>query len=623
MRRVLVLVLALLPVLFACGQRAPEPPHLLYSKDVASVDNPFPDERLAGKGFGLRPGWYLPFLHPKAKTAKVKKLLDGWAIRSAAEVTAVGAFNPVLLRASVPLDGATAQGAVARLRKTGDGYQVLERDVHVEHSRAALTDTGREPDEAYPDFLLVRPAVPLPPGEDGLLVVLDSLEGVGGVALGRGHDFLDGPDTEALVAKAAQALGVEPSRVLLALPQTAPGSRAPLDSLAAWVEAQPPSPVVIPARAVVTEGDVTRPVGTFTPQDAQWSEVTPWLEKHGFGRPAAHVGQVVIGTFTSRELRVDGLWTAGNVAAPGSAPAVALPFVLTVPAGPKPAGGWTVVIGGHGLGSRNLPQKGSDIAFCLELAEWLAREGLACLGIDAPAHGLRGNLLDFFSLEDIVRVRDSMRQMAFDQLLLARMAEGLDVDGDGAPDTRELAYFGNSMGSVMGATFVSFAPKVKTVVLNVPGAGLGNILNSVTIRDRVGLLMVAETDLAFGSTEYYAAFPLFRTLAQVFIDPGDPITLAHAPAGEQAVLVQEGLGDRTMPNEASADLAGVLGAPLATGAEQGTTPLRRYFRADQARYLSAPQATLEDPHNIFWNAAEVRQQALRFLTSRGTVLEAP
>ncbi|MEW5738221.1 MAG: hypothetical protein AB1938_04810 [Myxococcota bacterium] len=621
MRR--LLVLSLFPLLFSCGQRAPEPPHLLYSEDVASLENPFPDARLAGKDFATRPGWYLPFLHPKAQTTKVKKMLDGWAVRSASEVTAVGAFNPVLLRASVPLDGATAEGAVARLRKVGDGYEVLERAVRVEHSRDALADTGREPDEAYPDFLLVRPTVPLPPGEEGLLVVLDSLKGAGGVALGRGYDFEDAPETEAVVAKAAGALGVEASRVLLTLPQTAPGSRAPLDALAAWVDSQPPAPVTVPPRAVVTEGDVTRPVGTFRPQDAEWSELTPWLEKHGFGRPATHVGQVVIGTFTSRELRVDGLWAAGNVAAPESAPAVALPFVLTVPAGPKPAGGWTVVIGGHGLASRNLPQKGNDIAFCLELAELFAREGLACLGIDAPAHGLRGNVLDFFSLDDIVRVRDSMRQMAFDQLMLARMAEGLDVDGDGAPDTGELAYFGNSMGSVMGATFVSFAPKVKTVVLNVPGAGLGNILNSVTIRDRVGLLMVAETDLAFGSTEYYAAFPLFRTLAQVFIDPGDPITLAHAPSSAQAVLVQEGLGDRTMPNEATADLAGVLSAPLATTAEQGTTPLRRYFRADPARYLPASQALLEDPHNLFWNAAEVRRQALRFLTSKGTVLEAP
>jgi hypothetical protein len=170
---------------------------------------------------------------------------------------------------------------------------------------------------------------------------------------------------------------------------------------------------------------------------------------------------------------------------------------------------------------------------------------------------------------------------------------------------------------------VSFAPQVKTVVLNVGGAGLGNILNSTTIRDRVGLLFVAETDLAFASTEYYAAFPLFRTLAQTFMDPGDPVTLAHAPTSGQALLLQEGVGDRTMPNDATRDLASVLDAPPATQPEAGTAPLRRTFEADPAKYLSPAQAAVEDPHNIFWDAAPVRQQALHFLSSRGRVLEVP
>lgn len=618
-------VFAALVVFVACGApRAPEPPHVLYSADVASLDNPFPDARLAGKDFATRPGWYLPFLHPRAQTTKVKKLLDGWAQRSAAEVTAVGAFGPTLLRASVPLDPATVAGSVSRLVKVGDGYQVLERDVRVEHSQDSLKDTGREPDASFPDFLLARPSRPLPDGGEGLLVVLDSLKGVGGVALGRGYDFEDAPGTADTVAKAAAALGVDASRVLLVLPQQAASARAPLTSLAAWVDAQPAPAVTVPATAgLVTENGVTRPVGTFHPGEMAWNLVTPWVEKPSYAQPASHVGQVTIGTFSTRDLRDGGLWKADWVASPSTAPEVQLPFVLTVPAGPKPAGGWTVVLGGHGLGGRNLPQQGNDTAFCLELAELFAKEGLACLGIDAPSHGLRGNVIDFFSLHDIVLVRDSMRQMAFDQLQLARMASQLDVDGDGSADVGELAYFGNSMGSVMGATFVSFAPQVKTVVLNVGGAGLGNILNSTTIRDRVGLLFVAETDLAFASTEYYAAFPLFRTLAQTFIDAGDPVTLAHAPGADQALLLQEGVGDRTMPNDTTMDLAGVLGAPVATQPESGTTPLRRTFEADPAKYLSPSQAAIEDPHNIFWDAAPVRAQALRFLSSRGMVLETP
>lgn len=622
MRR-LVSCVAVLSLAVACGPAPVEPPHLLYSTDVASLDNPFPDARLVGPGFGARPGWYLPWLHPKAQTTKVTKLLDGWAQRSAAEVTAVGAFSPTLLRASVPFEPASVRGSVARLVKVGDGYQVLERTVPVEHSRDSLADTGREPDASYPDFLLARPTTPLPDGAEGLLVVLDSLKGAGGVALGRGFDFEADAAAKARAAQAAQALGVDEARVLLVLPQSAPKARAPLEALAAFVDAQPPPVVTVPARGLSTEGGVTRPVGTFRPGDAEWALLTPWLEKPSYARPASHVGQVTIGTFPARDLRDGGLWKADWVAQPASAPEAPLPFVLTVPAGAKPAGGWPVVLGGHGLGGRGVPQQGNDTAFCLELAELFAKEGLACLGIDAPSHGLRGNVIDFFSLTDIVLVRDSLRQMAFDQLQLARVAEGLDVDGDGSADVGELAYFGNSMGSVMGATFVSFAPKVKTVVLNVGGAGLGNILNSTTIRDRVGLLFVAETDLAFASTEYYAAFPLFRTLAQLYIDPGDPVTLAHAPSAGQALLVQEGLGDRTMPNDATKDLAGVLGAALTTQAQAGTAPLRAYVEVDPAKYLPPTQAQVEDPHNVFWLIPQARQQALRFLTSKGTVLEAP
>lgn len=608
----------------ACGPEPVEPPHLLWSTDVAALENPFPDARLVGQGYGARPGWYAPFLHPKARTTKVKKLLDQWASRSASELSGVGAFAPVLIRPSEPVDPASLAGSVVRLHRVAGAWELLEKDVPVEHSTAALADTGREPDADFPEFMLVRPTIPLPGGEDGLVVVLDSVKTKDGRALGRGRQFEKDAPSRALANDAAKALGVAPARVLLALPQHAPDARAVLTSLAAWVTAQPAPRVTVPAtRGLIDDNGAMRPVGTFHPADGEWPLVRTWVEKRHDVPAYGNVGQVTIGTIAARDLRENGLWRADWVENPALAPEVPLNFVLTVPAGAKPAGGWPLILGAHGLGGRNIPQQGNDTAFCLELSELFAKHGFACLGIDATSHGTRGNPFDFFALDDIVKVRDTMREMAFDQLQLARVAGELDVDGDGTKDIGELSYFGNSMGAVMGSTFVSFAPQVKTAVLNVPGAGLSNILTSTAMRDRVGLLMVAQTDLAFTSLEYYSAFPIFRAVAQSYIDPGDPIMLAHPASATQAVMVQEGVGDQTVPNATTDDLAHVLETELAMAPISGAAPLRKRVLADPAKFLTPAELLQFNPHNVFWDIAPFRDQVMRFLTSKGTVVEVP
>src|SRR5439155_17881960 len=123
-----------------------------------------------------------------------------------------------------------------------------------------------------------------------------------------------------------------------------------------------------------------------------WSRLLPWLEKNvtRWNLPVAHVERVVLGEISARDIRENGTWKAQWVQNPSLAPVVPLRFVLTVPEGTKPAGGWPVVIGAHGMGGRNVPVYGDGDSFCMEMAEWLAREGIACLGIDAPSHGVRG-----------------------------------------------------------------------------------------------------------------------------------------------------------------------------------------------------------------------------------------
>ena len=593
----------------------------MWTADAQSLENPFPDERLLVDGaLTYRTRWFQPFLPRKAMTAKAISYFNKVGTQGARSITSLGNFGSTLLRVSEPLDPDSLTGSVARLVKDGEGWRVLERTVAVQHPRDVLAARGMTLPEGSPEFLAARPSVPLPPGAEGLLVVLEGPKTASGVAFGRGTQW---SNSKPALAPIATALGVNVDDVLLALPQRAGDFVTPARALATWADANPAA-VTIPSQGVVAdENNGRRLVGTWRPTDPEWSTVTPWLEKQTFGRPATHVGVVVIGELAARDLRENTLVRADWLANPSLAPVVPLRFVLTLPSGPKPAGGWPVVMGQHGVAGRNTPRVGTIEGYCLEWAEVLAQRGLGCIGIDAPNHGGRGTFTQFFSIDDLPALRDRFREMTFDLLQVERAAITLDVDGDGQPDVApRLRYFGNSMGAIMGAGFVPVANRLTSVVLNVPGAGLSNVVMSRNLQDLIGLLIVAQTDLGFDSPEYVASFPLFRAAAQPFFDPGDPINFAGALKPEVALLQQTGLGDTIIPLDTSVDLASALGLqPLS--ARSGTTPLQAFVKVDPARYLPAAQVSAYNGHNVMWDFAEPRAQVLRFLETDGRELLAP
>ncbi|MBX5482577.1 MAG: hypothetical protein IRZ16_12175 [Myxococcaceae bacterium] len=602
----------------------PEPPHLLYSLDVASLDNPFPDARLLtadGMRLDLRKDWYRPFLMKKAITAQVADLLDVYT-RTAIELHGANNFGPTLLRPSVPVDRSSLAGHAARLVRREDRFEVLEADVAIEHSRDALGGTGVDVPADYPEFLVVRPSVPLPGGAEGMLVITRGIRAADGEELGRGNDFAADEDSPARIDSAAAALGIPADDVLLALPIRTQDAIGPMQRLADFTTEESFVPAYqIPAHGTVPEGNGYRIAGRWTPADPDWESVNAELVRHAFDNPADDVGAVIAGTFSAHDLREDGVWRADWVADPAASPTAELWFTLTLPKGPRPPGGYKVVIGGHGLNGRNTVRLGGGTqSFCTDVAEVLAQRGLGCLGIDAPSHGTRGSSFDFFAIEDLRKARDNFRQMTFDQLQLARMATRLDLDGDGTPDlSPQLGYFGNSLGAIMGGSFVSVDPRVRYGALNVPGGGLANILTGESIRDQIGLLLVARTGLTFGSAEYYAAFPLLRTVGQLFLESGDPVNLglAFRDRPDVAVLVQEGIGDQTIPNATTEDLAQALGVSAATSSIGGGAPIRSLTRIDPARY--GKNASFNG-HNVFWEIAAARTQVLDFLGSGGTTL---
>lgn len=595
----------------------PEPPHFLWSVDAQSLENPFPDERLLGTG-GLRPKWYQPFLPPKAISARSVSYFNKVGAQFIANVEGTGAFGSTLLPVSEALDPDTLQGCVARLVANGaGGWAVLERDVKVEHLRDTLAVRGVALPDGYPEFIATRPTVPMPEGAEGLLVVLKGPKTKSGVAFGRGTAWTTAhPD----FAQAAAALELNPDDVILTLPQHAPLITTGPRHLAEWSDAHPPGVTVPPHAVVADENNGTRPAGKWTPSDSDWSQLSVWLEKWPFARPASHVGQVLVGELDARDLRETEYVKPEWVADPSAARAVPLRFVMSLPKGPKPAGGWPMVMGQHGVNSRNTPRFNSADAYCLEWAEPLAARGLGCIGIDAPDHGSRGNFTNFFSVDDLPALRDRFREMTFDLLQVEAALKTFDVDGDGQGGDFEprVRYFGNSMGAIVGAGFVPVSNRVSTAVLNVPGAGLSNVVMSRFLQDLIGLLIVGQTDIAFDSPEYLAAFPLFRAVSQPLFDPGDPINVGASVKPEVAVLLQAGLGDKVIPYGTSADLAGTMRL-----SDPAVGNRHVFQRADASKYLPAAQAADYNGHNVIWDFAPVREQALTFLQSDGATLMLP
>jgi hypothetical protein len=172
-------------------------------------------------------------------------------------------------------------------------------------------------------------------------------------------------------------------------------------------------------------------------------------------------------------------------------------FTLYLPAGPKPSGGWPVVI----VGVAATQHMGTTI-----WASSLASQGLATIGISQLGEGFGplgrlavtgtdGTTLDLPNAgrgadqngDDVygaqeggaaaaprawtISVRDTNRQMVIDLLQLVRVIEiGMDVDGDFVADIHpgRIAYQGISGGAFWGMSFVALEPAVATAGFSVP-----------------------------------------------------------------------------------------------------------------------------------------------------------
>jgi hypothetical protein len=281
-------------------------------------------------------------------------------------------------------------------------------------------------------------------------------------------------------------------------------------------------------------------------------------------------------------------------------------FTAVVPDGVVPGSRIPVVIFGHGVMTER--------RFVLAIGDALARRGIASVAIDLPYHGTRTHCLHggpislvdpttgdltslppcragatcradgkcvgpdgddmlaqwpvlgypvasgaaFLEIEHIANTKDHFDQAMVDLGALARSLREGEWSGvfGAAVDPDRVYYAGQSLGGILGATFLAVMPEIQRAVLNVPGADLVDMFGDSTwFGPQVDGFFTRE-GIARGSYEAER----FLDVARWFVDAVDPLNLG-ARTGDRALMLQMATLDFIIPNAYTERLEDVTGAP--------------------------------------------------------------
>jgi hypothetical protein len=276
--------------------------------------------------------------------------------------------------------------------------------------------------------------------------------------------------------------------------------RRQLDSGAAYTRAGIPAP----ARGLRVERIVPAAGTTLEYLADAGNELTTTAVP---GLPVPGAGEYVFGSYLAPSwLTADRLVPQAPTRGPG--PVVRaqarLPFVLVVPAGTPPAGGWPVAVFGHGFtgldtdvfrAARTTTEHGFATMVTDAVGHgsgprsvWRATTGGQTItipaygrGVDLDGDGLIGTYEGIGPLPGpyaAVNFRDGLRQTVADLMSLVRaVGRGVDLDGDGAPDLRRtpVSYYGQSLGGIYGTMLGGVDPRVPALALNVAGGPITEI----------------------------------------------------------------------------------------------------------------------------------------------------
>jgi len=366
-------------------------------------------------------------------------------------------------------------------------------------------------------------------------------------------------------------------------------------------------------------------------------------------------------------------WLDRSIAIPqtstrGPGPAVTgrarVPFVLIVPAGTAPRGGWPVAVFGHGF-----TRTDADLFLAADLN---ASKGLATIATDVVGHGYgsgstwtvtsAGTTTTFpayargfdqnhdgtiTSTEGVstplqpapdaaIGNRDGLRQTVADIMTLVRyVGRGVAVAGAHLRPTA-VSYYGQSFGGIYGVMLGGTDPKVPVVAPNVSGGPISEIARlSPAFRPLVtqDLALRVPNLLNGGYDDFTESMPLRADPPATTPAPGAlaiqaaiadetwlnrsgspetfaPLLRQSPPAGSpvKRVLFQNGFGDQTVPNPTTY-------TELAAG---GLFGRESFYRNDKTLNAgSNPHGFLLNPTFVPGNLLAQRQMST-FLASGGT-----
>lgn len=347
-----------------------------------------------------------------------------------------------------------------------------------------------------------------------------------------------------------------------------------------------------------------------------------------------------------------------------------IPVLLTVPNAAsgktRPVAGWPIVIFQHGI-TRNRTD-----AFAI--AQTLASQGFAVIAIDIPLHGIvdpanplkientplaatgahertfnldikganggcppsatspicpdgaiDGSGAYFINLTSLLTSRDNIRQAIVDLFSLSRVIPTLSYDGVAGADfdSSSVYFVGQSLGSIVGSSFVAFDSKVNVALLSVPGGGIVRMLEASPTFGPTIIAGLGAAGLQPGTPNY----DRFFGAAQQAIDSADPVNTAFALANK-AVLLHEVVGggavrpDQVIPNVVATSptsgtepLIRALGLTSLTASAQGA-PLR-----GAVRFTQGDHGSLLNPATSAAATTEMQREMASFLLSRGQAVQ--
>ncbi|MBX2796997.1 MAG: Ig-like domain-containing protein [Myxococcales bacterium] len=171
----------------------------------------------------------------------------------------------------------------------------------------------------------------------------------------------------------------------------------------------------------------------------------------------------------------------------------------------------------------------------------------------------------FLDVHDLPHIPDRFRQALVD---LGALRHSLQTGGwstalDQQIRTDRFLYTGQSLGAILGMSYVASDPTIGRAVFNVPGGGLVDVFVDSTFFGPQMSEYLRSIDVEEGTWEHQRLLDVARWL----IDSVDPLSVAHSyqqgpPALIQMDRVNASLGDLVIPNSGTDRLAEVSGLPV-------------------------------------------------------------